>query len=111
MVARRKSTPAVVKIKPETHATLREIAHDEDRSMGEIITSLVERYEHERFFRQAAEDLRRLREDPAEYQSYRAEADTLDQLASDGLEDEPPFFTEEEEDQIRAEIAAESQGR
>lgn len=111
MATERKSTSTVVKIKPDTHAVLQDISRDEDRPMGEIISDLVERYERERFWKAAAADLARLKQDDRAWQEYQGEAGEFDQLANDGLENEPPFFTPEEEEEIRAEIAAESQGR
>lgn len=111
MVQTQKQTPTVVKIKPTTHAALQEISRDENRPMGEIITELVERYERERFWRTAAEDLARIKTDDKSWQDHHAESTELDRLANEGLSNEPPFFTPEEEDEIRAEIDAESQNR
>lgn len=105
MVRARKATPSVVKIKPSTHSALQELARQEDRPMGEIITWLVERYERERFWNAAADDLERLKKDNDAWEDYQGENSALDRLAGDGLENEPPFFTPEEEEQIRAEIA------
>lgn len=76
--------------------------------MGEIIAYLVERYERERFWITAAADLERLRQDGDSWHDYRAESESLDRLANDGLENEPPFFTDQEEERIREEIAARS---
>lgn len=79
--------------------------------MGEIITDLVERYERARFWKKAADDMARLKEESTVYNAYRTETEQLDQLANEGLWNEPPFFTPEEEEDIRAEIAAQSDGR
>ena len=111
MVRNRKEPAAVVKIRQSTHATLQEIARGEDRPMGEIITELVERYQRELFWKQTAEDLARLKQDQDAWQEYRRDVKSLDLLANEGLETEPPFFTPEEEEEIRAELAAESNGR
>ena len=107
----RRETPAVVKIHPTTHATLQAISNEEERPMGEIITDLVERYERTRFWKKAADDLATLKEDTEGYDTYRADARQLDQLANEGLWSEPPFFTPDEEEEIRAEIAAHSDSR
>lgn len=111
MVRNRRETPAVVKINPATHATLQTISNEEERPMGEIITELVERYERARFWKKAADDLERLKEDNGEYDAFQSDSRQLDQLANEGLWSEPPFFTPEEEEEIRAEIAAQSEGR
>ena len=36
---------AMVKLKPATHAKLQEIAREQHRPMGDVITELIERYE------------------------------------------------------------------
>lgn len=108
MAQAHRQAPTVVKIKPKTHAALQEISRDENRPMGEIITDLVERYERERFWRTAAADLDRLRADASSWEGYLSESRELDRLANEGLAEEPPFFTPEEEDEIRAEIESKS---
>lgn len=111
MAQTHKKPPTVVKIKSTTHAALQDISRDENRPMGEIITELVERYERERFWRAAAADIERLKRDDESWQLYHSELGELDQLANEDLQDEPPFFTSEEEEEIRAEINARSQNR
>lgn len=111
MAQQRRGTSTVVKIKPDTHTALQQMSRDEDRPMGEIVADLVSRYERERFWREASGDLARLKQDECAWRDYRDESTALDQLANEGLRDEPPFFTREEEEEIRAEIAAESQRR
>lgn len=90
----RTSTP-MVKIKPETHAKLQEMSREDNAPMGEIIGELVDRYERERFWRGAKEDLARLREKPAEYQAYKDEMEKWDSLANESLQNEPPFDEDE----------------
>ena len=83
------SRTPMVKLRPETHADLQEISRDEAKSMGEIITYLVDRYQRERFWRGAQEDIARLREEPSAWDSYRAELDVWDATVADGLDREP----------------------
>lgn len=98
--------PAVVKINAQTHAKLQEIAREDDRPMGEIVTFLVDRYERERFWKGAKEDLARLKADPVAWQDYQDEIAVWDSLAGSGLENEPPYFTPQEEEEIRERAAA-----
>lgn len=100
----------MVKVHPQTHAKLQEIARDEHRPMGEIVTDLVERYERERFWQGVTEDLERLRADPVAWRDYQDEIAFFDGVALDGLADEPPYFTPAEEEAIRARHAR-AQGR
>lgn len=105
MSALRKSSAPVVKLKPGTHAKLQEIARAESRPMGEIVSDLVERYEKERFWKGVQEDYARLRADPVAWKDYQDEVAIWDATAGDGLENEPPYYTPEEEEEIRAEFA------
>lgn len=79
--------------------------------MGEIVTDLVERYRRELFWRQTAEDLARLKQDEGAWTEYRRETKQFGMLANEGLDTEPPFFTPEEEEEVRAELSAQSNGR
>lgn len=109
MNALRKTPHAVVKISSTSHARLREMATAERRPMGEIVNDLIERYELEQFWKQAHDAVERLRSDPVAWNDYRDEALMLQGRAMDGLEDEPPYYTVEEEEEILAEHAR-SQG-
>lgn len=106
MSALRKPSAPVVKLKPQTHAKLQEIAKEEDRPMGEIVTFLIDRYERERFWQKVRDDYARLKADPEAWQAYRDEIDLWDQTAGDGLEREEPYYTPEEEREILAQAAA-----
>jgi len=103
--ALRKLPTSVVKIKQGTHAKLQEIAKAESRPMGDIVTDLVERYEKELFWKGVREDYARLRADPIAWKDYQDEVAVWDTTAGDGLESEPPYYTPEEEEEIRAEFA------
>ncbi len=79
--------------------------------MGEIISELVNRFDRERFWKGVEADYARLRTDQAAWSEYQAEMAAWDSLTSDGLENEPPYFTAEEEHQIRERAAARASRR
>lgn len=101
-VPKRSSTPTV-KLKPTTHAKLQELARSEERPMGEIITELVDRYEEERFWKDLHASVERLRADPVAWRDYQEEIRFFEGGSMDGLEDEEPYYSPEEEEAIRAE--------
>jgi hypothetical protein len=110
MTAQHKPASPVVKISPATHATLQDLSAREDRSMGEIVNDLVERYEQEQFWSRVREQLARLKVDPVAWQDYMREIAEWDAMGSDGLENEEPYYSVEEEEDILAN-AAHSKGR
>jgi hypothetical protein len=110
MTASRKSSPPVVKLKPETHAKLQEWSREEHRPMGEIVTDLVERYEEERFWTRVRGQLAALKADPVAWQDYLDELALFDQMAGDGLEHEEPYDEPAEEEEIQQQ-AAHAHGR
>jgi hypothetical protein len=87
---------AMVKIPPETHAKLQELARSQHRPMGEIVTELVDRYEREKFWNEVDISLARLQADPVAWNSYQDEIRLLEGGSLDGLAQEPPYFTPEE---------------
>lgn len=101
MSALRKPSPPVVKLNEATHAKLLEFSKEENRPMGEIVSSLVDRYAREKFWAGAKADLERLQTDPVAWKDYQDEVAAWDGMIGDGLEDEPPYFTPEEEREIR----------
>ncbi|MGN6484665.1 MAG: hypothetical protein ACTHMX_09690 [Thermomicrobiales bacterium] len=109
MAALRKSQTETITVPASTHARLQEIAREQARPMGEIVTDLVERYEDAQFWQAYTEALERLRKDPAAWQEYRDELHLFDGATGDALKDEEPYFTPEELEEIRAELAAAAQ--
>lgn len=88
---------SVLKLKPDTHASLRQISSEDGTPMSEIVAMLVSRYERERFWRGVQEDLDRLQKDPAAWQEYQNELQLWDRATvADGLTDEDPYYTEDE---------------
>ena len=100
-----------VRVEEKLAAKLREIAREEHRPVGQVIHDAITRYEREKFWRGVTEDLERLRADPAAWQDYQDEIRLLEGGSMDGLEDEPPYFTPEEEEAIHARARARTQSR
>lgn len=90
----------VVRIGEKTHAKLREWAEQQQKPIGQIVSDLVEAQETERFWREMREDFERLRNDLVGWNDYRAEAALLEGGSMDGLEDEAPYYSPEEEAEI-----------
>lgn len=111
MTAMRRPSVPTVELKPATHAKLQAIAQEEDRPMGELVTFLVDRYEKERFWRGARADYERLRANPEAWKDYQNEVAAWEGLLGDGLENEPAYFTPEEEREIRERAAARAASR
>lgn len=88
---------ATIKVRPETHARLLEIAQEDDKTMGELITYLIDRYERERFWQGVAEDLEKFKKDTNEFSLYREEFTEWDRQTTEALESEPPYYEEDEE--------------
>lgn len=91
-----------VRVDDQLHALLRELASAENRSMGQVIQEAVERYRKEQFWAGVEEDLARLRADPVAWKDYQDEIALWDTLAGDGLENEEPYYTPEEEAELVA---------
>lgn len=86
-----------VKVIPETHARLQEIAREDNQTIGEVITTLVEKYDKERFWDGVAEDLARFRADKDAYQRYRDEFAEWENQSTRSLAEEPSYYEEGEE--------------
>lgn len=70
-----------------------------------MLTDAVVRYEKERFWRQAHAEYAELRSDPEAWSEFQAEVAILEGGSMDGLDGEEPYYTPEEEEEIRAEAA------
>ncbi len=99
---------AVVRIDERTLATLRVLAEREHKPIGQIVTELVDRQEAEQFWRGLHAGYARLQADPVAWQDYLREASLFEGASMDGLEDEVPYYSPEEEAEI--ERYAKSQG-
>ena len=85
-----------VRVDPKLHATLRALAAAERRSIGQVIEEAVDRYQKDKFWKAMHEGFARLRADPVAWGEYQDEAALWDSASGDGLEDEAPYFAEEE---------------
>jgi len=94
-----------VRVDPKLHATLRKLAEAEHRPIGKVIEDAVARYEKDKFWQEMHEGFARLRADPVAWKEYQDEAAIWDSMSNDGLEDEEPYYSAEEEEEIRAEFA------
>jgi len=110
MSAQRKPSNSVVKISPSSHAKLQDMSRNEQRPMGEIVNDLIERYEREQFWMSARESVERLRADPVAWKDYLDEVALWDQTSGDGLENEEPYYTPEEEREILANVRRDKDG-
>lgn len=99
-----------VRVNKKLHATLREIADAEDRTIGQVIEEAIARYQKEKFWEGVNEDFARLKADPEAWKNYQDEIAFFEGGSMDGLENEPPYYTAEEEEEIRAQHAR-TQGR
>ena len=87
---------ATVRVEPKLHATLRALSEAEQRSISQVIEDAIDRYQKEQFWTAMHEGFARLRADPVAWDQYQDEAALWDSASGDGLEDEEPYFTEEE---------------
>ena len=94
---------ATVRVDLKLHEKLRALSAAERRSISQVIEDAIDRYEQEKFWTSMHEGFARLRGDPAAWDEYQAEAALWERVSADGLEDDEPYFTDEEG---RDEIAA-----
>ena len=104
MSATRKPSSIPVKITAANHARLQAWSKAEGRPMAEIVNDLIERHERDRFWDGVREDYERLRADPDAWNKYQQEIALFEGASMDGLENEEPYYTPEEEEEIRAEF-------
>ena len=102
--------PNMVRVDEQLHAKLRQLAESENRPIGQVIEEAVKQYERQKFWSEVNASLKRLRADPKAWQEYQEEIALLEGGSMDGLENEEPYYTPEEEEAIRAEYER-AQGR
>lgn len=95
----------MVRVGSALHTRLRTIAEAERRPIGQVIEDALGQYERQKFWQGVADDFARLKADPAAWQDYQDEVMAWDTSAGDGLENEAPYYTEEEEAEIDAHYA------
>lgn len=89
-----------VRVEERVADILRELAREEHRPIGQLSQDAVQQYRKERFWRGVQEDFARLRSDPIAWKAYEDEVMLWDATAGDGLENEEPYYTPEEEAEI-----------
>jgi len=94
-----------VRVEDKLAATLRTLASEDRRPIGQVIEDAVAQYQKAKFWEGVHEDFARLRADPAAWADYENEIALFAGGSMDGLEDEPPYYTPAEEEEIRAEHA------
>ena len=99
-----------IRVEAKTLAALHAISRDEHRPIGQIVTDLVERYQREKFWRDMHEGFSRLKADPQAWTEYQAEVALWDSIAGETLANEPPYYSPEEEEELRAENRRSSSG-
>lgn len=97
-----------IRVEEKTHATLREWSEEQHTTIGQVVADLVEHQRRARFWRQVNDDYERLQTDPVAWKAYQDEVATLEGGSMDGLENEEPYYSLEEEKEIRGH--ARSQG-
>lgn len=78
-----------IRIPAASHATLRQLADDEGRTIGQVVNDAIDRYAREQFLEGLNRDYARLQADPVAWNDWQAELTSLDGTLLDGLEDDP----------------------
>lgn len=73
--------------------------------MGDIVADSLQRYRKERFWERARLSVERLKAQPGAWEDYKREIAIWDGMAHDGLTNEEPYYTPEEEACIEVEYA------
>jgi len=89
-----------VRIDERVAAKLRDLASEEHRPIGQVIRDAVDQYQKEKFWREVEASVARLRADPVAWQEYQEEIRFYEGGSMDGLEDEEPYYTETEVEEI-----------
>lgn len=95
---------AVVRVDQGTHHKLKAISEAEHQPIGRVISRLVEQYETDLFWREVEDSVERLRRDPIAWKDYQDEIAFFDRASMDGLNEEEPYYTPEEEAAIYAQV-------
>jgi predicted transcriptional regulator len=93
-----------IRIDRTTHQRLQELAERQHSSPDAVINELIDLYEEQEFrkveeqeFRKAVvEGYARLRQDPEAWEEYKREFEAWDVTLMDGLENEPPYYDDED---------------
>lgn len=77
-----------VRIHPQTHAKLRELARQSGASMTDVLEKAVASYDRRMFLEQLNRDFAALRADPKSWREELAERAQWDATLGDGLQDD-----------------------
>lgn len=99
---------SVIRVEATTYDKLRTWADEQHRPIGQVVTDLVAQAEEDHFWTSMEEGFSRLRANEDAWLEYQAEVLMLEGGSMDGLSDEEPYYTPEEEAEIEA--YAKSQG-
>lgn len=90
-----------VRVEDSVAAKLRDLANEEHRPIGQVIEDAINQYQKEKFWREVETSVARLRADPVAWQDYQDEIHFFEGGSMDGLEDEEPYYSEAELEEIR----------
>lgn len=99
-----------VRVDERVAAKLRDLANEEHRPIGQVIRDAVDQYQKEKFWREVEASVGRLRANPVAWQEYQKEIRFYEGGSMDGLNDEEPYYTETEVEDILGRKAR-TQGR
>jgi hypothetical protein len=74
-----------VRLSPRSHALLRQIAGEEQKSMQAVLDEAIERYRRERFLHAANADFAALKRDPKAWKEELRERELWEHTLADGL--------------------------
>lgn len=78
-----------IRVEQKTHQRLVDLAKNQRRSMTQIVTEAIEKYERDLFWEQAREGYERMNADPEDRVAFDEELALWDSTLNDGLEDSP----------------------
>ena len=78
-----------IRIAGEIHATLRQLAREQGRTLAQVATEAIHCYAREQFLVGLNDDYARFQTDPAAWASWQAELRELERTLMDGLEGDP----------------------
>ncbi len=85
-----------VRVDDQVATRLRDLASEEQRSIGQVIRDALDHYEKERFWQDVESSVSRLKANPIAWQEYQEEIQLLQGGSMDGLEEEPPYYSDAE---------------
>ncbi len=94
-----------VRVDERVAERLRAIALEEHRSIGQVIADAISQYQKEKFWTEVHESFAQLRSDPEAWREYQHEISVFQGASMDGFEHEAPYYSAEEEEEIRAQHA------